>query len=181
MLVGLAACSFQRGGTPVTADEAGPGSDAPHGDAKKDAPMIDARPDAPPSCDMTVCASVGGTCNNGYCAVMLGMGDFTCPTGLTCDITCIGPSGCDSGTINCGDATCIFHCAQMGQCSSATYNCDANARCTFYCKGQDTCASAQFNCGTGGHCDLECCGGGLTCQSIGISGSYTKNTPGTCP
>jgi hypothetical protein len=104
------------------------------------------------SCDKSVTPHV--------CKLPSGTGgsNFTCPTGIACEITCTGSSTCNNITCNTG-STCTITCTGGSSCSDVTCN---GTTCNIMCIGGSACDNVT--CGSG-RCIVDCSTDG-SCASV---------------
>lgn len=87
--------------------------------------------------------------------------------GGTCNIDCLGNSGCSSSTIECAAGwSCNVTCDGHSACSSTTIRCPAHWSCAVSCTDPAACASTTIECSDDGRCSLACgSGGGGLCAN----------------
>ncbi|HSN27504.1 MAG TPA: hypothetical protein VLT45_14515 [Kofleriaceae bacterium] len=147
--------------------------------------------------DVNACPALcdGGCGSDGSCNITGTGGDsITCPSGKTCNITCVG-GACGSitcteadkctimcvgdsacGPITCGTADCIITCEGTNACDNITCGSRNSGRCRVGCTGTNACSN--ISCSNTCDCVIDGCSGGtcgaLTCPRAG--GSYCTGT-----
>lgn len=156
-----AGCMFDTAGLPGAGVRDAEALDAPS-TPPPDGPVpspADAPPPGPP--DATACPVECSTCwLDGTCEIDCGAGEcgagVVCPPGRPCVVVCSGAGACETGLVDCTQATsCDITC-------SGTDACDAGVRCggtscTVVCSGDAACEDGGVDCAAD-DCAITCYG-----------------------
>ncbi len=113
------------------------------------------------------CDSCDTTQDPPVCMVTNPGGNFTCPTGINCAITCTSNNSCVNLTCASG-ASCTITCSATNACHSIA--CDGTS-CTVECMGTNACHDVTCGDGDNGSCNLTC---------LGNSACGTVSCPNAC-
>jgi hypothetical protein len=149
-----------------------------------DAPPLP--PDAAPGQDAP-CPTQCSSCEpDGTCVINCGAGEcnsgVTCPPDRPCEVNCIGDGACETGFVDCGEATrCDINCIGHDACDNAIFC--AGSTCTVVCDGHAACEDVLVECDADS-CDITCtgtnaCAAGVCCDDETCS-NCTATSGGSC-
>lgn len=144
------------------------------------APRIDAAtaPDAalPPDADNPPDPTCPDECSHcesdGTCVIDCGDGecshDVVCPGGRPCEVNCIGDQACETGIVDCTEATsCAITCIGQDACDSGVAC--AGETCTVLCDGGAACEDELVTC-EADQCEITCSGSSACAAGVCCSG-----------
>ncbi|HEY3806883.1 MAG TPA: hypothetical protein VGL61_29975 [Kofleriaceae bacterium] len=120
------------------------------------------------------CASCDTTQTPPVCIATNPGGNFTCPSGLACQLTCSTSNGCTNVTCASG-STCTIACTAGDACHSITCN---GTSCQITCTAANACHSIGCGGGDNGSCDVMC-DGTDACNSVSCDSACACDV--SCP